>query len=72
MMIAAPSPFISMAFCTGSVVVPRVSETIDVSCPVIRLTRVDLPALQRPSMAICVRSIVLVDYCFIIGPFQVL
>ena len=37
-----------MAFLTGSVVVPRTSETTESSWPVTAFTTLDLPALRTP------------------------
>ena len=51
-----PSGRISIAFETGSVVVPATSLTIATSCPVSRLTSVDFPAFLNPKNAICTRS----------------
>ena len=48
-----PMPGISMAFRTGSVVVPGTSDTTDVSCPVMALTRLDFPLFLFPMTAIC-------------------
>ena len=45
----------SIAFLTGSVVVPLVSETTARSWPVRALMRLDLPALRRPKMPMRVR-----------------
>ncbi len=50
-----PSGKSSIAFWTGSVVVPLTSETMARLCPVSALTRLDLPALRRPKIPICVR-----------------
>ena len=50
-----PSGWISIAFVTGSVVVPGVGETITVSCPVKALTRLDFPLFRRPKRAMCRR-----------------
>ncbi len=52
----APSPRSSMAFDTGSVVVPGRSETTEICWPVRALMRVDLPLLHRPKKAMCRRS----------------
>ena len=52
----APTPVISIAFTTGSVVVPTLSDTMATSCPVRAFTSDDLPLLHRPKMAILVRS----------------
>ena len=45
----------SIAFDTGSVVVPLTSETTASSCPVTALTRLDLPAFLHPKNPICTR-----------------
>ena len=46
----------SMAFMTGSVVVPSVSDTTARSCPVTALTTLDFPAFRRPKKPIWIRS----------------
>ena len=46
----------SMDLNTGSVVVPRTSETIARFCPVRALIRLDFPALRLPKIPICIRS----------------
>ena len=46
----------SMAFVTGSVVVPLMSDTMARLWEVRALMRLDLPALRRPKMPMCVRS----------------
>ena len=46
----------SIAFGTGSVVVPRTSDTMARFCPVIALMMLDLPAFLRPKIPICTRS----------------
>ena len=46
----------SIAFRTGSVVVPLVSDTTARSCPVTALTRLDLPAFLLPKNPICTLS----------------
>ena len=51
-----PAGSSSMAFCTGSVVVPFTSDTTDRFCPVTALTTLDFPALRRPKKPICGRS----------------
>ena len=51
-----PSGRISIAFETGSVVVPGFALTIASSWPVNALKSVDFPALRKPKNAICVRS----------------
>ena len=51
-----PSGNISIAFLTGSVVVPATLDTTAKSCPVIALIRVDLPALRLPNIPMWVRS----------------
>ena len=51
-----PSGRISIAFETGSVVVPGRSLTMARSCPVSAFTSVDLPAFLSPKNAMCVRS----------------
>ena len=56
MMTTGPSGSSSMAFLTGSVVVPFTSETSDSACPVTALTRLDLPALRMPKKPMCSRS----------------
>jgi hypothetical protein len=45
-----------MAFDTGSVVVPSVSDTRDISCPVTAFTRLDLPEFLLPKKPICTLS----------------
>ena len=47
-MTTGPSGSSSIAFCTGSVVVPGRSETTARSCAVTALTRLDFPALRLP------------------------
>ena len=47
-----PTPWISIALSTGSVVVPGVSETSATSCPVKALIREDLPLFRLPKRAI--------------------
>ena len=56
MMTTGPRGSSSMALRTGSVVVPRTSETTDSSWPVTTLTRLDLPAFRRPKKPMCTRS----------------
>ena len=51
-----PSGKSSMALYTGSVVVPLVSDTMDRSCPVKALTRLDFPTFRRPRKAMRRRS----------------
>ena len=53
MRMQGPSPGISTALATGSVVVPGTSETMDTCCPAIALTRDDLPALRQPAKTMC-------------------
>ena len=50
-----PIPWISMALLTVSVVVPGISDTRAVSCPVKALIKEDLPLLRRPKRATCRR-----------------
>ena len=50
-----PMPWISIALSTGSVVVPGVSDTRAVFCPVSALIKEDLPLFRRPKRAICSR-----------------
>ena len=45
-----------MAFCTGSVVVPRTSETTARFWPVTAFSTLDFPAFLRPKKPICTRS----------------
>ena len=52
-----PSSGSSMAFRTGSVVVPGNSLTSETSCPARAFTSVDLPLFVAPKKAICSRSI---------------
>ena len=56
MMTTGPSGSSSMAFCTGSVVVPFTSETSERFCPVTAFTTLDLPAFRRPKKPIWGRS----------------
>ena len=56
MMTTGPSGSSSMDLNTGSVVVPRTSDTIARFCPVSALIRLDFPALRLPKIPICVRS----------------
>ena len=56
MMTTGPSGRSSIAFDTGSVVVPKVSETRDISCPVTAFTRLDLPEFLLPKKPICTLS----------------
>ena len=51
-----PSGRISIAFETGSVVVPATLETTARVCEVSAFIRLDFPALVRPKMPICVLS----------------
>ena len=51
MMSTGPRGRSSIAFLTGSVVVPPTSETMERSCPVTALTRLDLPAFRTPKKA---------------------
>lgn len=44
---------ISIAFVTGSVVVPGTSETMATFCPMRALIRDDFPEFRRPNMEIC-------------------
>ena len=46
----------SIAFKTGSVVVPCISETIARFCPVKALIKLDFPAFLLPKMPMCIRS----------------
>ena len=46
----------SIAFLTGSVVVPKTSETTERFCPVTAFTRLDFPALRIPKKPICTLS----------------
>ena len=55
MMTTGPSGSSSIDFCTGSVVVPFTSETIESGCPVTALTTLDFPALRLPKNAMCTR-----------------
>ena len=50
-----PSGKISMAFETGSVVVPGTSLTMAICCPVNALTNVDFPAFLSPKNAMWMR-----------------
>ena len=50
-----PMPCNSMALLTGSVVVPGISDTKAVSCPVKALISDDFPLLRRPKRAMCRR-----------------
>ena len=52
----------SIAFLTGSVVVPSTSDTTESSCPVTAFTRLDLPAFLRPKKPICMRSLLGVSF----------
>ena len=45
-----------MDFCTGSVVVPFTSETMESFCPVMALIRLDFPAFLLPKIPIWIRS----------------
>ena len=56
MMTTGPIGSNSIAFCTGSVVVPFTSDTTARSCPVTAFTRLDLPTLRNPKNPICTRS----------------
>ena len=51
-----PSGRSSIAFRTGSVVVPFTSDTMAKSCPVIALIMLDFPALRFPNIPMCKRS----------------
>ena len=55
MMTQGPMPCSSMALLTGSVVVPGMSDTKAVSCPVKALISDDFPLLRRPKRAMCRR-----------------
>ena len=54
-MTQGPIPCSSMALLTGSVVVPGMSDTKAVSCPVKALISDDFPLLRRPKRAMCRR-----------------
>ena len=56
MMTTGPMGRSSMAFCTGSVVVPLVSETRDKLWPVTAFTTLDFPAFRRPKKPMWTRS----------------
>ena len=56
MISTGPKGSSSIAFCTGSVVVPLTSETTESAWPVTALTTLDLPALRRPKKPIWSRS----------------
>ena len=62
MITTGPRGSSSIAFLTGSVVVPSTSDTTESSCPVIALTRLDLPAFLRPKNPICTRSLLGVSF----------
>ena len=51
-----PSGRSSMLFLTGSVVVPRISDTMESCCEVKAFTTLDLPAFTQPKNVICVLS----------------
>ena len=55
MIITGPNGRSSIAFCTGSVVVPRTSDTTASSCPVIALTTLDFPALRQAKNPMWIR-----------------
>ena len=55
MITQGPMPCSSMALLTGSVVVPGISLTRAVSCPVNALINDDFPLLRRPKRAMCRR-----------------
>ena len=56
MITTGPRGSSSIALRTGSVVVPRISDTMLTSCPVTALTREDFPALRSPNHAMWTRS----------------
>ncbi len=56
-----------MAFPTGSVVVPLTSETMETSCPVLALIRLDFPTLRRPKSEMWVRSPLGVSFSVLMG-----
>ena len=56
MITTGPSGSSSIALRTGSVVVPRTSETTASACPVTAFTRLDFPAFRAPKKPMCVRS----------------
>ena len=53
--ITGPNGSNSMAFDTGSVVVPAIGDTKEICCSVRVLINVDFPALHRPKNPICTR-----------------
>ena len=65
MMSTGPNGNNSIAFLTGSVVVPLTSDTTAMFCPVIAFTKLDFPALRMPKKPICIRS-ELVVFCKLI------
>ena len=65
-----PAGSSSIAFCTGSVVVPLTAETTDRFCPVTAFTTLDLPALRRPKKPMCGRSADTVSFSPIDAPPQ--
>ena len=72
MMTTGPSGSSSIAFDTGSVVVPFMSETIARDCPVMALITLDLPALRRPKIPIWMRLAAGVLFKLIsLSPFKV-
>ena len=48
-----PMAGISIAFLTGSAVVPGTSDTSDAVCPVIAFMRLDFPLLRFPKIPMC-------------------
>ena len=60
-----------MALLTGSVVVPGISDTKAVSCPVKALISDDFPLLRRPKRAMCKRLAVGVLLRFMAYVFMV-
>ena len=68
MITTGPKGKSSIAFCTGAVVVPRVSDTTDIFWLVTAFTTLDLPALRRPKKAICGRSAETVEFKDIMSP----
>ena len=55
-MTTGPRGSSSMAFSTGTVVVPLTSDTMARLCPVRALMMLDFPALRLPKMPMCTRS----------------
>ena len=54
--VTGPRGSSSMDLYTGSVVVPRTSDTMAMFCPVTAFTRLDFPAFLNPKNAMCMRS----------------